>query len=1011
MSEKINVGDIVALKSDDSARLAVLEIGVGEDPECKVFSNGKLENYFLSQLSRISEETGVKATDIADLKAKLTAFHICSPSTSKLFSYKMGDINFVPYQYRPVLKLIKSDRPRLLIADEVGVGKTIETGLLINELSARMDLKRVMIVCPKPLISENKWYSEMKRFGQSFTALDGKLLRYCISETDLDREWPEQYGRCIVPFSLFDSDLILGKKGKSGRVDIGLDELKPPPKFDLIIVDEAHHARNPETYLNNGLRLLTDNAHAVVFLSATPVQLGNEDLFNLLNLIRPDLVMDLPSFRKMAEPNSYLNAASIACRGKDPDWPRLVKENLISASFTDWGKDFIKDDPKFLKLIKLFAGDVISDEDRISAIRTIDELLTFSGLINRTRRRDIGDFTVRKPNTVRVKFTTEQEILHNSLLDIIAKIFTRFHGSQNIKFMMGTIRRQAASCLYGLRPLLENMLAGKIEDLEIFESENEFDGDLGFISQVKQEVGQILDLAKNLDPYDPKIESFVSVVTEKTLSAGNNKCLVFSTFRHTLAYISSHLEKQGLRFGVVHGGVSEDDRRVLRSRFKFPKESPDALDVLISSEVGCEGLDFQFCDMLINYDLPWNPMRIEQRIGRIDRHGQESEAVAIVNMITEETIDADIYDRCLWRIGVFQQALGGSEEILGQISKELHELSESFELSPDERKSKIDQLRDNVIRKVEIEKELEENDSDLFGLNVPKADWEAEISKAECTWLSPDLVELCLVKYFLSLPEFREVSFAKTKVKTLSLNHNQKKKLAEETSGFRSSAETSFRSWFKWLDGLEQKLKFSFQQDVARDEGITHMNILHPLIKKAAGFLNREECLNINLEIKSPTAFTGIAPFALYSWHYKSEKDETQIVSISPVKELETFLPELFLDNCALNEELNLSEHDKKALQEEHYKRWSCEKENHLSSHKQIINKKVSSLTSSFLARKAMIEERLHKSVDEKIIRMKKGELVRVQTDYENRRIELEAMLEKADIRATKLFEGMLKLL
>ena len=1011
MSEKIKVGEVVSLGSDVSARLAVLEIGEGVDPECKVFTNGKLENYFLSQLKKVTENNLTRTADIIDLKAKLTAFHICSPSTSKLFSYKMGDISFVPYQYRPVLKLIKSDRPRLLIADEVGVGKTIEAGLLINELSARMDLRRVMIVCPKPLISENKWYSEMKRFGQSFTALDGKLLRYCISETDLDGEWPEQYSRCIVPFSLFDSDLILGKKGKSGRVDIGLEELKPPPKFDLIIVDEAHHARNPETYLNNGLRLLTDNAHAVVFLSATPVQLGNEDLFNLLNLIRPDLVMDLPSFRKMAEPNSYLNAASIACRSKDPDWPRLVKENLISASFTDWGKDFIKDDPRFLQLCKLFEVDVISDQERVSAIRSIEELLTFSSLINRTRRRDIGDFTVRKPHTVRVKFTLEQENLHNSLLDIIAKIFTRFHGSQNIKFMMGTIRRQAASCLYGLSPLLENMLAGKIEELETFESENEFDGDLSFLAQVNQEVGQILDFARKLDPYDPKIESFLSVVKEKTLSEANNKCLVFSTFRHTLSYISSHLKKMGVRFGVVHGGVSEEERRILRSRFKFPRESPDALDVLISSEVGCEGLDFQFCDMLINYDLPWNPMRIEQRIGRIDRYGQRSEVVAIVNMITEETIDADIYDRCLWRIGVFQRALGGSEVILGEISKGLHELSESFELSEDERKSKIDQIRDNSIRKVEVEKELEENDSALFGLNVPKADWESEISKAECTWLSPCLIEDCLSKYFLSLREFKEISFAKAKVKTLSLSQNQKKKLAGETKKFRGSMESSFRSWFKWLDEVDTKLKFSFEQEVARDEGVTHMNILHPLIKVAAGFLNREECLSINLEIKSPTEFTGLAPFALYSWHYKSEKDETQIISISPVKELETFLPELFLDNCVLNKELNLSEQDKKALTEGHYKRWSCEKENHLSSHKQIINKKISSLTSSFLSRKAMIEERLHKSVDEKIIRMRKGELVRVQNDYEIRRREMEAMLEKADIRATKLFEGMIKLL
>src|SRR5205807_4427262 len=102
-------------------------------------------------------------------------------------------------------------------------------------------------------------------------------------------------------------------------------------------------------------------------------------------------------------------------------------------------------------------------------------------------------------------------------------------------------------------------------------------------------------------------------------------------------------------------------RQQLRHRFSLPQSDPDALDVLLSSEVGCEGLDYQFCDCLVNYDIPWNPMRVEQRIGRIDRYGQKSEKVLIYNFITPGTVDADIYERCLLRIGIFNQALGGSE--------------------------------------------------------------------------------------------------------------------------------------------------------------------------------------------------------------------------------------------------------------------------------------------------------------------------------------------------------------
>src|SRR5262249_40898738 len=159
-----------------------------------------------------------------------------------------------------------------------------------------------------------------------------------------------------------------------------------------------------------------------------------------------------------------------------------------------------------------------------------------------------------------------------------------------------------------------------------------------------------------LTPPDPKVDAFLRVVLDKS-ERPNNKALVFSTFRHTLAYLDRHTRDRGLRVGLVHGQVPDDERADLRRRFALSKEDADAMDVLLSSEVGCEGLDFQLCDFLVNYDLPWNPMRIEQRIGRIDRYGQQSETVAIVNFVTPGTVDADIYERCLTRIGVFQQAV------------------------------------------------------------------------------------------------------------------------------------------------------------------------------------------------------------------------------------------------------------------------------------------------------------------------------------------------------------------
>ena len=247
----------------------------------------------------------------------------------------------------------------------------------------------------------------------------------------------------------------------------------------------------------------------------------------------------------------------------------------------------------------------------------------------------------------------------------------------------------------------------------------------------------LLKHADDLDPLDPKVQAFVSVLRDKNRMA-NNKAMVFSTFRHTLAYIEKHVADAGPRYGLVHGGVQDDQRADLRRRFALPKDDPAALDVLLSSEVGGEGLDFQFCDLLVNYDLPWNPMRIEQRIRRIDRYGQQSQSVVIVNLVTPGTADADIYERCLMRIGVFHHAVSGSEEILGDITREIHNIADSFSLTPEQRAERLQQLGDNKIRQVQEETALEEKQAELFGLTVPNQSWRKDIAEAESFWLSPE---------------------------------------------------------------------------------------------------------------------------------------------------------------------------------------------------------------------------------------------------------------------------------
>lgn len=1004
------VGDLVALKSDPNVLLPIMEVLPGE-AECRyrVFQNNAKATYYESQLQTPAvEEKERPVLSASELHARLTALQILSPSTANLFSLRSGRVQFVPYQYRPVLKLIRADRPRLLIADEVGVGKTIEAGLIIKELRARMDISTVLVICPKALVAERKWYTEMKRFDEQFTALDGALLRHCLRETHLEGEWPEQYAKAILPFSLFDSDLVFGAGGRRKKKDRGLLALDPPPKFDLVIVDEAHHIRNTETFLHHGVRYFCDNAQAVVLLTATPVQLGSEDLFTLLNTLRPDLVIDRASFEQMAQPNRHINDAVRHCRTAREGWQQEARECLTQVAQTEWGRMFIREAPTFQEIFDRLREESLDDADRVGLTRSIEELYTFSHLINRTRRRDIGEFTTRKPETLTQDFMPDQRKLHDGLLDVIARILTRCHGQQNVKFMMTTIRRQAASCLYGLAPFLSDILSGKLDRLELMEaSDSDQDADLGFVAQVTTDIEDLIEQARNLDPYDPKVEAFVQVLLDKN-KLPNNKALVFSTFRHTLAYLETHATRAGLRVGLVHGDIPDDERANLRRRFALPKDEADAIDVLLSSEVGCEGLDFQFCDLLINYDLPWNPMRIEQRIGRIDRFGQKSEAVAIVNLITPGTVDADIYQRCLWRIGVFHQAVGGSEEILGTITQELHDIAESFNLSPEERVARLQQLADNGIRTVREEQVLESKQAELFGLNVPNQSWRDEIQAAETFWLSPVAIHRAVTTYLEArLGSGTDHVLGEKPPKTLRLNQEARSLLLEDFKRLPRSIEPTSREWEKWLKGGQPTLPVTFDQETAADNPkIVQLTVLHPLVRQAANFLDIAEPQYFTFTTQSTEVPPGTYHFALYRWAKHGVRPDETLVAVADEPRLEAILMEL-LRSAGQSGSVQLPDATAcDALDARHHGKWAEAQANHIAENRERVEHRIQSLTVSHRARCNVLEDQVQRATNEKIRLMKESELARANADFNRRMNELRQTTNTGDIRATAVVFG-----
>lgn len=211
---EIAVGSVVTLVSDPSVIGAVIGISGNR---YTVLVNGAVQNYFREQIQLQEKEKAAEYLSLKEVRAALTAYQINNPGSSNLYSLNAARIDFVPYQFRPALKMIKAETPRILVADDVGVGKTIEAGLILKEMEARSTLNSVLVICPRPLVAERKWQLEMKRFDENFTQLDGRTFLECIQETDRDGEWPERHCKTVIPYSLFNEDNILGRQSTSSK--------------------------------------------------------------------------------------------------------------------------------------------------------------------------------------------------------------------------------------------------------------------------------------------------------------------------------------------------------------------------------------------------------------------------------------------------------------------------------------------------------------------------------------------------------------------------------------------------------------------------------------------------------------------------------------------------------------------------------------------------------------------------------------------------------------------------
>lgn len=635
-----------------------------------------------------------KFSDGDDLRAAITFHRLSGKLANLIYSLNTTNTQFLAYQFKPVLQFLDSPCNGILIADEVGLGKTIEAGLIWTELRARLDAKRLLIVCPAML--REKWRDELaNRFGVQAEIVDaGELLK----RLNTARERPQESFALISsmqglrPPRSYDDDLNPGQSSAAKLARFLSDAEVDDPLIDMVIVDEAHYLRNRGTQTNLLGQLLRPVASSLVLLSATPIQLGSTDLFNLLQLIDEDAFPYEGSFRYSLEANAplvHLRDRILA----GPITPAEFKEGIDKAL----GARFLEDNEqlRFLALHTPSEQQLNDPKGRSELADRLDRINPLSKVVTRTLKRDVQDGRViRVPHAIRATMSDSEAVFYEQVTAAVREYCSRRASPPG--FMVTIPQRQMSSCMAAACRAWQKKSAG-MEQEELDELVYELLGDaiddapvkepamgslLTALVGIAQEVGNYETLKRN----DSKYAELLNALHHYWAAPDNSdkKIVLFAFYRQTLSYLAERLREDGFESVLVYGGI---DKSEALARFR----DPNGPRILLSSEVASEGVDLQFSSLVINYDLPWNPMRIEQRIGRIDRIGQEAERIFIWNFMYAETIDERVHDRLLERLDIFTRALGSMEGVLGEPIKDLTQYLLTHKLSPEEEIRRINQ--------------------------------------------------------------------------------------------------------------------------------------------------------------------------------------------------------------------------------------------------------------------------------------------------------------------------------
>jgi superfamily II DNA or RNA helicase len=604
------------------------------------------------------------------LAAEATRIHLAYTFDPQL-AVSVARIDPLPHQLEAVYHyMLRQPRLRFLLADDPGAGKTIMAGLLLKELKLRGAITRTLIVAPANLAPQ--WQREMaEKFDEPFDLVDRAALAARGS-----RAW-ELSDQCVVSLDF------------AWRSDV-LESLARARRWDLICVDEAHkmaaYQRGAKLERTRRYRLgefLTEYTEHLLMLTATPHKGDPENFRLLLGLLDPDLFADTQILARAVQ------------RGENPIFLRRLKEDM---------QDF---DGRPL-------------------------------------------FPPRHVKTLGVELTEPEQRLYEDVTRYVADNFNRAlaEDNRNVTFALIILQRRLASSIRAIRRSLENRrdrLAALRDlvraDSSLLEEARRADGPLDQVSDDAPELERWeaeeralrLTVASNLEELEAeitilsglatqalaveeagperKLDELRRVIEEIDLLRTGEKLLIFTEAKDTLDYLADNLTEWGLPVTTIDGTMAPPERYRAEGEFR----DPEGAQVMVATEAAGEGINLQFCHLMINYDLPWNPTRLEQRMGRIHRYGQRYEAY-IYNLVATSTREGMVLHALLNKLERMREGLGGDRVF--DVVDQLLEGASLEQLIRDALANRLtfEEVRDQVLARLDVDQDRRLKDATLAGL-------------------------------------------------------------------------------------------------------------------------------------------------------------------------------------------------------------------------------------------------------------------------------------------------------